>query len=157
MADKNSRKVLAYAPRDIFEKILEYAVIPTFDLIFHNKDRGVVLVRRKIAPYRGIWALPGLRMFKPESIEDTLKRIARQEIGIEIDPAARRFIGQYVGRFASEHHRQDISTCYAVEFNADRVAINTDHFSGHRFIKTKEEIPVKTGAMYRYFLELFLD
>ena len=107
-----------YAPRDVFEKILKYAVIPTFDMIVRFSDRRVILIRRKIAPYKNTWALPGLRMMKPEGIEDTLKRIARAEIGVTIDPAQGEFVGQYVGRFKTEHQRQDISTCYAVHCGA---------------------------------------
>ena len=49
---KRLAAALNFAPREIFEKILEYAVIPTFDLIVRLGDRGVILVHRKIAPYR---------------------------------------------------------------------------------------------------------
>jgi ADP-ribose pyrophosphatase YjhB (NUDIX family) len=148
---------LRFARREIFEQILEYAVIPTFDLIVHFEGWGVILVRRSIAPYRNTWALPGLRMMKPEGIEDTLKRIARAEIGVEIDPERREFIGQYVGRFRTEHQRQDLSTCYAVPCDAREVILNEEHFSGCRFIRGKEEIPVRTGAMYRYFLARYFE
>jgi len=153
-----SDRPLCFAPRDVFETILEYAVIPTFDLIVWCGDhQGVILLRRKIAPYKGVWALPGLRMMKPEGIDDTLTRIALQETGIRIDPENRRFIGQYVGRFRTEHQRQDLSTCYAVSCDAPEVTINPDHFTGHCFIRTRQEIPKNTGAMYRYFLELYFD
>jgi len=152
MSYKNN---LRFAPRKIFEQLLEYAVIPTFDLIVRFEDRGVILVRRKIAPYKDTLALPGLRMMKPEGIEDTLKRIARTEVGVDIDPGRREFIGQDVGRFRTEHQRQDLSTCYAVRCDADEVKINPEHFSGRCFINGVEEIPVRTGAMYRYFLETY--
>lgn len=148
-------EALKFAPRDVFENVLEYAVIPTFDLIVWFSDRGVILLRRRIAPYRNTWALPGLRMMKPEGIEDTLIRIARNEIGITIDPAGKRFIGQYVGRFRTEHNRQDLSTCYALSCDASGIAVNQEHFSSHCFIKTEKDIPTKTGAMYRYYLNLF--
>ena len=146
-----------FAPRKIFEQILEFAVIPTFDLIVWFEDRGVILVRRKIAPYNNTWALPGLRMMKPEGIEDTLIRIARTEIGVRIDPDLREFIAQYVGRFRTEHQRQDLSTCYAVPCDASDMALNGEHFSRSCFIKKKEEIPARIGAMYRYFLEIYFD
>ncbi len=149
------KKKPLYAPRDVFEQILKYAVIPTFDLILNFKGRGVVLVRRKIAPYRNKWALPGLRMMKPEGIEDTLIRIARQEIGVAIEPEKRKFIGQYVGRFRTEGERQDISTCYAVECEDCDVKINKEHFSGYRFVRGRDEVPEKTGAMYRCFLDIY--
>jgi ADP-ribose pyrophosphatase YjhB (NUDIX family) len=148
---------LCFAPRDVFEKILAYAVIPTFDLIVWCEGKGVILLRRKIAPYKGVWALPGLRMMKPESIEDTLCRIAQKEIGVKVDLQTRQFIGQYVGRFKTEHQRQDLSTCYAVSCDAPEVIMNPEHFTRHCFIRTKEEIPAKIGAMYRYFLHLFFD
>ena len=47
-----------YAPREVFEKILEYAVIPTFDLVVELPEGGgVVLARRTIAPYQNKWAM----------------------------------------------------------------------------------------------------
>ena len=47
------------APKHIFEQILEWAVMPTFDLVLEYQDQGIVLCRRKIAPYKNQWALPG--------------------------------------------------------------------------------------------------
>jgi len=148
MSDK-----LVYAPREIFEQILKYAVIPTFDLIIELPGQGVFLVRRKIAPYKNTWALPGLRMMKPEGINDTLARIAWQEVGMDIDADQRWFIGQYVGRFRTEQGRQDLSTCYAVNCVAGKIQINTEHFSGYRFVQGMIEVPENIGAMYLYFLE----
>ena len=86
-----TKRDLQFASKDTFERILEYAVVPTFDIIVWFSCRGVILLRRKIAPYKNTWALPGLRMMKPEGIEDTLNRIARTEIGITIDPSGRQF------------------------------------------------------------------
>src|SRR4051812_17911368 len=100
------RRELKFAPRPLFEQMLEYAVIPTFDLVIAYGSQGVVVVRRRIAPYKGVWALPGLRMMKPEGIDDTLRRIARDELGLDVDPAQKTLLGQYVGRFRSEHGRQ---------------------------------------------------
>lgn len=77
---------LQFAPRDAFEVVLQWAVIPTFDLVLSYGDRGVIVVRRRIAPYKGVWALPGLRMFKPESIDDVIRRVAKAELGLEVNP-----------------------------------------------------------------------
>jgi len=144
-----------FAPRETFEKILKFMPIPTFDLIFYYPDKSVVIVKRKIEPYKNVWALPGLRMFKTESINDTLKRIAKQEIGLAIDPNKKEFVGQYVGKFKTEHNRQDISTCYAIKLSkSENIKMNTEHFSHYKVTKT---IPKQIGAMYKYYLHLFFE
>jgi ADP-ribose pyrophosphatase YjhB (NUDIX family) len=53
---------MKYAPREIFEQILEWAVIPTFDLVIEIEGKGYLMVKRKIEPYKDKWALPGLRV-----------------------------------------------------------------------------------------------
>ncbi len=143
-----------YAPREVFEQILEWAVIPTFDLVVVVGDQ-VAIVRRKIAPYRNVWALPGLRMLKGESIDDCLARIARQELGIDVDVANKVLLGQYVGRFATEHQRQDLSTGYVVRALSADITPNPEHFSGIRLIGSLDELPAASGAMYRHYLAEF--
>jgi ADP-ribose pyrophosphatase YjhB (NUDIX family) len=139
------------APREEFEQILKWAVIPTFDLVFAYGDQGLVMARRKIEPYKNVWAFPGLRMLKGEGIDDTLQRIAQQELGITIDPAKRIFLGQYVGKFATEHNRQDLSTGYFIQLTGDEeLLLNPEHFSA---IKLCREAPQPIGAMYKYYFE----
>jgi len=141
-----------FAPRDVFEQILQYAVIPTFDLVVELPEGGVVVVYRKIAPYQNKWALPGLRMYKNETIDDTLLRIAKQELGIRIDPKSRKLIGQYVGKFTTEFHRQDLSSGYVVGALDNEVQLNDNHFSKYKIIKNIHDIPEPIGAMYNFYL-----
>jgi ADP-ribose pyrophosphatase YjhB (NUDIX family) len=149
---------IKFAPRKIFEQILEWAVIPTFDLLIEYGDEGVVLVNRKIAPYKNQWALPGLRMFKGENIEYTLTRIADKELGLKIDPSQREFLGQYVGKFTTEHNRQDLSTGYHIRIpSTQEIRINGDHFSSTRLITSRKEIPSRIGAMYKFYLNKYFD
>jgi 8-oxo-dGTP pyrophosphatase MutT (NUDIX family) len=144
---------MKFAPREIFEQILEWSVIPTFDLLIQYGDRGIILVKRKIAPYKDQWALPGLRMYKGEDINDTLKRIALQEVGLTINPNDKAFIGQFVGKFKTENERQDISTGYLIKIpDNQEIKINPDHFSNYQVSKT---IPSPIGAMYKFYLEQY--
>ncbi len=147
-------KSLKFAPRKVFEQILEYSVIPTFDLIIEYGDKGVIVVKRKIPPYNNQWALPGLRMMKSESIDDTIKRIAKQELGLNLNAKNKILLGQYVGRFKTENQRQDISTCYILHISENTpIILNTEHFSSYKITKS---IPVGTGAMYRFYLKQYL-
>jgi ADP-ribose pyrophosphatase YjhB (NUDIX family) len=149
-----ARKQPIFAPRDVFEQMLEYGVMPTFDLVLDVPEQGILLVRRRreLAPYAGQWALPGLRQMKNERFTDTLQRIGLHEAGVEIDLPGKQFLGQFDGMFKTEHDRQDISTGYAVTALSPDVTVNTEHFSGHRFINSPDEIPAATGAMYRAYL-----
>lgn len=101
---------LRLPPDEAWEIIRRYAVIPAFDPVIEIPGRSILLVRRRLVPYRGVWALPGLRMHRPESVSDTLRRIARDQVGLEIDADTRMFLGQYVGRFRTDFQRQDLST-----------------------------------------------
>ena len=155
MSDQKTAEALGlkFAPRDVFEVILEYAVIPTFDLVIEMPDRsGVVMARRIIKPYENLWALPGLRIYKPEEIDDVLTRVARQEVGLDIDIASKRLLGQYVGKFETERQRQDISTAYVVKATSSTVTLNRDHFSSYQLVQGLAGVPQATGAMYRYYL-----
>jgi len=149
---------IKFAPRAIFENILEWAVIPTFDLVIEYGNKGVIIVNRKIPPYQNQWALPGLRMFKGENIADTISRIAIKELGLKIDPSKIKFLGQYVGKFTTEHSRQDLSTGYHIKIpSTQEIKINSDHFSSMRLIVSKNKIPSKIGAMYKFYLNKYFD
>ena len=142
-----------YAPKEVFEQILKWAVIPTFDLGIEHGNKGVILVKRTIAPYQNQWALPGLRMFKGENINDTLKRIAQQELKIEINLDNKQFLAQFVGKFKTEQDRQDISSGYVVKVNEEQeLKLNPEHFSAMMLVNSIDEIPKNIGAMYKFYL-----
>lgn len=140
---------IKFAPREVFRKILEWAVIPTFDLLLNYENKGFILVKRKIDPYKNKWALPGLRIFKGESIEDVIRRIAKNELGLSINPKKRFFLGQYVGKFKTEHNRQDLSTGFMIEVRG-RVRLNGDHFSDYKIVK---KLVPNMGAIYKFYLK----
>lgn len=144
-------KKLKYAPKKVFRQILKWSVMPTFDLVIEYENQGVIFVKRKIPPYKNQWAFPGLRMMKGESIDDTLKRVAFQEVGLKIDAKKRIFLGQYVGKFKSEGERQDISTGYLVRVkHGQKILLNQEHFSDYRIVK---RVPSPVGAMYKFYLK----
>ncbi len=62
------------------------------DAVIHHRGR-VLLVRRKEAPMRGLWWLPGGRLFKNERLEDAARRKAREEVGLDVEVVQR--IGFY--------------------------------------------------------------
>ena len=142
-----------YAPRHIFEDILRYTVIPTIDLIVSGPC-GVLLLRRTIAPYRNMWAIPGLRLLKGEMIEDCIARIAREELGLHSGQFSEAtFVSQHSVKFKSEQNRQDLASAYAVKTVAESFVLNADHYSAARFVSNIDKLPASTGRLYRTELE----
>jgi ADP-ribose pyrophosphatase YjhB (NUDIX family) len=147
-----------FAPQEIFDTLLEWSVMPTFDVVLNQEERGILMLKRKIEPYKNQWALPGLRMLKGESIDDTLSRILRSELGLTADLSQKTLLGQYVGKFKTQHHRQDLSTAYVLRVPQDQVITpNSQHFSQIRYICSSKDIPKNTGAMYRYYLNKYFN
>lgn len=92
-------------------------------------------------------------MFKPETVDDTLRRIARAEVGLDIEPNKKVLLGQYVGKFRTEHSRQDLSTGYYVPVDdSQSITLNRDHFTAYQLV---DHVPPRTGAMYRFYLERY--
>jgi ADP-ribose pyrophosphatase YjhB (NUDIX family) len=143
-----------WAPETVFESILQYAVIPTFDLIMDFPE-GVLLVRRSIAPYKNCWALPGLRMLRGETVDACLERIAKSEVGCSIDPIQKIFVNQAVVSFPHHHGRQDVSTCYAFNLTDGRIALNPDHIDSSMIISHLAHAPSGLGRLYREHLERY--
>ena len=50
-----------------------------------NEKKELLLLLRKKAPERGTWMIPGGAVEFGEKIEDTVKREAREEIGVEVE------------------------------------------------------------------------
>lgn len=149
---------IKFAPREIFETMLEWGVIPTFDLIIEYGNKGVISVKRKIPPYKNIWALPGVRQYKGEKFRNTLERIAKNELGLKINPKDAKILEQYDGFFTTECNRQDITTGYFIKIEeTQEIKLNKKHFSSMRFIKLKKDIPKNMGAMYKFHLNKYFE
>lgn len=60
------------------------------DLVIKDR-RGILFAKRSIQPYLGQWHLPGGRVRLGERLEETARRVAKEETGLQI--AIRRTIG----------------------------------------------------------------
>lgn len=58
-----------------------YSLVPRacVDLVVVS-DKGVLMIKRDVEPYKGKWHLPGGRILFRETIENAVKRIAKKEI-----------------------------------------------------------------------------
>jgi len=71
-----------FVEQNIYNQILENMPIPCVDVvILHNNS--VLLVKRKDKPAQGEWWVPGGRVLKGETMKQTAKRKASEEVGID--------------------------------------------------------------------------
>jgi ADP-ribose pyrophosphatase YjhB (NUDIX family) len=81
-----------------------YSRVPRIcvDLLVKNDKGQVLLTQRTIEPYINHWHFPGGRIKFRESIEDAAKRIAKGELGLNVDS-----IGTIVGtcQFPEEYQK----------------------------------------------------
>ena len=70
--------------KEEFDKI--YSRVPRLcvDVII-NTDKGVLLSKRNIPPSNGKWHIPGGTVYFDETLEQAAKRVAKEELGFDID------------------------------------------------------------------------
>lgn len=71
-----------FIPNPLYHQILEHVPIACVDIAI-VANGAVLLVKRKDAPAKGQWWLPGGRVIKGEMMRETAARKAREEVGLE--------------------------------------------------------------------------
>lgn len=66
--------------KDIYSKVPRLCV----DVVIKN-EQGILMTLRDIAPYKNIWHIPGGAVHYGETVEVAAKRIAKEELGVEIE------------------------------------------------------------------------
>ena len=72
-------------PYDQFLKSFELAPRVAIDLWIKNEDGAVVYTKREVEPYKGLWHLPGSFILVGESVEECVKRLVDEELGLKIN------------------------------------------------------------------------
>jgi len=76
---KNIKKLSSEDFREIYSKVPRLCV----EVLIKNSD-GVLLTKRKITPWNGYWHLPGGGVLFGETLEESIKRVAKEELDVEI-------------------------------------------------------------------------
>jgi 8-oxo-dGTP diphosphatase len=74
----------------------------------------ILLIKRKTPPFIGYWALPGGRMDKGETVEQTIVREVKEETGLDVA------IVQKIGEYVEKGVKDDVDyeyypTCFLVK------------------------------------------
>jgi len=84
--------------RGLYQKISGSVPIVCVDLLILNRDKKLLLVKRRNHPLKGHWWVVGGRILLGETPTDAAYRKAKEEVGLELVKPSRfgcRFIGYY--------------------------------------------------------------
>ena len=70
-------------PEKDFKLIYQKVPRVTVDMVIKD-SRGILLIKREIKPDIGKWHLPGGTVLYKEKVIDSLKRVAKEETGLQI-------------------------------------------------------------------------
>ncbi len=132
--------------------------MPCIDILVDVKGQGIAWGRRLNPPMKGMLATFGVRVLMTDnSWEELLKRVAQEEIGLDINPGKLGFVGQQVVRFNQKKdgiERLDLTTCWAVTVDSSaRLTPNPKNYDKKLVITY--EIPNDAGEMYRRFAQQY--
>lgn len=148
---------------DIFKIVIKHNSLFAIDLIVKNEENKVLLGLRNNAPAKGYWFVPGGRVFKNETMVNAFRRIAKDEVNIDIDSGYLnlRFYGLYDHIYEDNFFNEPgYNTHYIVaacEINIKGYSISK-HDSQHdylKFIGEKEIISLESVHKFtkNYFIK----
>lgn len=126
-----------FIPEKLYNQFLEAMPLACVDVAI--VDRGsVLLVKRKDAPARGEWWVPGGRVWKGEMLRETAARKAREEVGIECHIGPIIHTAETIfpdGPAGIDVH--SINACFfAYPISPSAKAHLDNHHAGHKWVRS---------------------
>jgi ADP-ribose pyrophosphatase YjhB (NUDIX family) len=75
-----------WLPKDEYDAIYRRVPRLCVEVVIATQDRGVLLLRRDIPPNVGAWHIPGGTVLFAEPVLEAVKRVARHELGLQVEP-----------------------------------------------------------------------
>ena len=104
-----------YLEKNDFLDVIDKTPLVSIDLIVKDSNNRALLGYRKNHPARSFWFVPGGRIRKNETLAQAMKRIAMNELGIEISITDATLLGAYDHIYDDNFDaKQGITTHYVV-------------------------------------------
>lgn len=84
-----------HLPPEDFAHVIQHAPLVSIDLIVRKNQGQVLLGKRRNAPAKGYWFVPGGRIYKGEQQAEALRRVIQEELGVDVDSRTASFLGVY--------------------------------------------------------------
>ena len=147
-----------WIPEKLFQQIQKSMPIPTVDLIIlrtgHRGTAETLLIKRKIYPDQGKWCLIGGRILKGEHTQDTIKRQAREELGVAVKivpPWSKIMPFAVFNDPNSDKQKHFVALAYPVVITRGIMNANGPEFSEARWFSLNK-LPARIGFYHRKVL-----
>lgn len=123
-------------PFDEYKAI--YSRVPrlTVDVIIRSQD-GIIFLLRKNDGWEGMWHVPGSTVKFKETLEEAVKRTAREEAGVEVTNL--NFLDHM--HFLDEETERGFGYTISATFTCDLVSGNLQYDEDSSAIESFKEIP----------------
>lgn len=116
-------------PDESWETIVRNVPIVSVDLVVQT-DGGVLLGKRRNEPAKGEWFVPGGTVFKNERLREAAHRVAREELGTDVEVEER--LGTYEHFYETADVETDdgkhyVATAFVVRPEAEPVEPDDQH------------------------------
>ncbi|BDB25635.1 GDP-mannose mannosyl hydrolase [Cupriavidus sp. P-10] len=81
--------------QDDFLSVVRTAPLVAIDLVVAEPGGRILLGRRRNRPAQDTWFVPGGRIRKDERLDDAFRRVAVDELGLDMPRAAARLLGAF--------------------------------------------------------------
>jgi len=131
-----------FIPPEEFATVLNRVPQVCVEVVLES-DAGVLLAHRTNEPAKGEWFWPGSRLYKGERVEDAARRVAREELGVEVTVEER--VGVYDhfwqrSRVDGVEARHTVNIVFRVRrADPDAEIVLDDQHDDYRFVTGEED------------------
>jgi colanic acid biosynthesis protein WcaH len=146
-----------FLKKDVFSTVIKNTPLISIDLIIEN-DKGQILLGKRVnEPAFGYWFVPGGRVFKDESLDDTFQRTVKEELNLNIQRKDAIFDKTYEHFYENNVFNDRFSTHYIVL--AHRIKIDTlpmvnNQHSDYKWFEVDELLQDKN--VHKYTKDYFI-
>lgn len=129
-----------FIPQEIYNLIISNIPIVCVDICI-VKENKILLVKRKDAPAKGEYWIPGGRLFKGESLEECALRKAYEEVGLRCKIIKKMLVESTVFNDGpNEIPVHSVNIAFQLKPEEDKVCLDS-HSDDYYWFTLNEEIP----------------
>lgn len=106
-------------PDEEWETVVRNVPIVSVDLVVSSAD-GIVLGKRTNEPAKGEWFVPGGRVHKHERLVDAARRVANEELGVDVE------VVEALGAYEHLYHEAELDDVGGKHYLANGFVVETD-------------------------------